>query len=264
MLTPEKEMRIYVDGQRVATGLAKNFIGHDPAQPLEIGSDAGTAVGDYDSPNTFSGIIDEVRLYFNSFDDAQIAQRFAEGKELSDEAVLAVSFDDGSARDHSLSRNNGTVEGGELVDGKVGKALKFTASANKAAKGKGKANSGNAENQGNSLVKPKWTQDIPIYVRGMVLSGLRLYVVGPPDIIDEEATFKQLSENDPKVEELLAQQDQALEGEMGGLVLVVNTESGQVDHQLLIDAVPTWDGLAGANGNLFLTTLDGRVMCFGK
>jgi outer membrane protein assembly factor BamB len=264
MLTAEKEMRIYVDGQRVATGVAKSFISQDPAQPLEIGSDAGTAVGDYESPNTFSGIIDEVRLYFNSFDDNQIAQRFADGKELSDEAVLAVSFDDGSARDHSLSRNNGTVEGGELVDGKVGKALKFTASATKAAKGKGKANTGNAENQGNSLVKPKWTQDIPIYVRGMVLSGLRLYVVGPPDIIDEEATFKQLSENDPKVEELLAQQDQALEGELGGMVLVVNTESGQVDHQLLIDALPTWDGLAGANGNLFLTTLDGRVMCFGK
>ncbi len=266
MLTPEKEMRIYVDGERLATGTSQGFVSGDPAQPMEVGADAGTAVGNYESPNNFTGIIDEVRVYFESFDDAAIALRYAEGNELSDEAVLAVSFDDGSARDHSLSRNNGTVEGGQLVDGKVGKALQFTASTAPKGKGKAKANNdnNNADNQGNSLVKPKWTQDVPIYVRGMVLSGFRLFIVGPPDIIDEEATFKQLSEHDPQVQELLEQQDQALDGRDGGMLLVVNTETGKVEHQLQLDALPTWDGLAGANGKLFLSTLDGRVMCFGK
>jgi outer membrane protein assembly factor BamB len=175
---------------------------------------------------------------------------------LSDEAVLAVSFDDGSARDHSLSRNNGTVEGGSLVDGKFGKALQFTA-----AKG---GNAGNNQSQSNSLIKPKWTKDVPIYVRGMVLSGFRLFIVGPPDIIDEEATFKQLSESDPEVQDLLAEQDAVLEGTKGGKLLVVNTDTGEVDYELDLTELPTWDGLAGANGKLYLTTLDGTVLCFDK
>jgi outer membrane protein assembly factor BamB len=232
------------------------LIANDPAQPMEIGADAASSVGDYQSPNNFTGIIDEVRLYFAVFDDDAIAKRFEDGAELSDEAVLAVSFDDGSARDHSLSRNNGTVEGGSLVDGKFGKALQFTA-----AKG---GNAGNNQSQSNSLIKPKWTKDVPIYVRGMVLSGFRLFVVGPPDIIDEEATFKQLSESDPEVQDLLAEQDAVLEGTKGGKLLVVNTDTGEVDYELDLTELPTWDGLAGANGKLYLTTLDGTVLCFDK
>jgi hypothetical protein len=96
----------------------------------------------------------------------------------------------------------------------------------------------------------------------MTLSGFRLFIVGPPDIIDEEQTFQQLSESDPEVQKLLAEQDAALEGEQGAMLLVVNTNSGQADQQLRLDALPTWDGLIGANGNLFMTTLDGQVVCF--
>ncbi len=266
MLTADKEMRIYVDGERVATGLAKNFVDSDPAQPMQIGADVGTAVGDYDSPNNFTGIIDEARVYFETFDDAAVAKRYADGDEMSDEAVLAVSFDDGSARDFSLSRNNGTVEGGELVEGKVGKGLQFTAVDTPKGRGKANANAtaNKNENQGNSLVKPKWTQDVPIYVRAMVLSGFRLFIVGPPDIIDEEATFKQLTEKDPEVQALLQKQDDALEGKDGGMLVVVNTETGKIDQQYQIGGLPTWDGLAGANGQLYLTTLDGQIICFGK
>lgn len=257
VLTKDKQMRLYVDGQRVADGTAKALIGKDPAQPLEVGSDAGTAVGEYQSPNTLTGIVDEVRLYFSEFDDDAIKARYEENEELSDEAALAVSFDDGSARDFSLHRNNGTVQGGKPVEGKSGKALQFVATA-------GKKGNSKAQSQGNSIVKPKWTQDVPIYVRAMVLSGFRLFIAGPQDIIDEEDTFEKLSESDPEVQELLAQQDAVLEGDVGGQLLVVNTESGQVEHNIDLESLPTWDGLAGANGSLFLSTLDGEVICFGS
>jgi outer membrane protein assembly factor BamB len=259
VLAQDLSMRLYVDGQKVAEGTAKGLLKKEPVQPLDVGADTATAVGNYKGPANLSGIVDEVRLYFAEFDDAAIAKRFEDGSELSSEAVLAVSFDDGSARDHSLSRNNGTVEGAKSVEGKFGMALQFTPGTGTGGKGDAKA-----ENQGNSLVKPKWTQDVPIYVRGMVLSGFRLFIVGPPDIIDEESTFQQLTEKDPQVQELLAKQDAALEGETGAMLLAVNTDSGKVDHQLQLDALPTWDGLAGANGKLFLTTLDGQVMCFGN
>ena len=111
-----------------ASATSKGLITTDPAQGLEIGADDQSPR----SANTkhrfpFSGVIDEVRLYFQAADEAQIAKRFEDGSEISSEAVLAVSFDDGTARDHSTYRNDGTLEGGKLVEGKFGKAIQFSA-----------------------------------------------------------------------------------------------------------------------------------------
>lgn len=257
VLGADKSMKLYVDGELAAEGTASGLLAGDPAQAMEVGSDAGTAVGEYTGPNTLTGVVDEVRLYFQEFDAAAIAARFKTEQELSDEAVLAVSFDDGSARDYSLHQNNGTVQGGKPTEGKFGKGLQFVAVAG--AK-KGKAAGG--KNQGDSLVKPKWTQDVPIYVRAMVLSGFRLFIAGPPDIIDEEKTFSQIAESDPQVQAILAEQDAVLEGSEGGTLLVVNTESGLIESEIHLSSLPAWDSLAGANGSLFLSTLDGQVVCF--
>ena len=84
------------------------------------------------------------------------------------------------------------------------------------------------------------------------------------DIIDEESTFKQLSEKDPKVQELLREQDFALLGRDGGQLLAVNADTGEIDHRIELRTLPAWDGLAGANGRLFLSTLDGKVVCYGE
>ena len=98
----------------------------------------------------------------------------------------------------------------------------------------------------------------------MVLSGFQLFIVGPPDIIDEESTFQKLTEKDAEVQQRLSAQDDALEGKSGGKLLAVNTETGEIEHTVELGTLPSWDGLAGANGQLFLTTPDGKVMCFGK
>ena len=257
VLADDKSMTLYVDGESTGTAQANSLIRSDPAQPLDVGADGQTAVGGYKSPMQLSGVVDEVRLYFSAASGEQIAKRHADGSEISGDAVLAVSFDDGSARDHSLQRNNGTIEGGKPVDGKFGKAIQFTA--------KGKKKGGNSSiKPGDSLVDPKWTQDVPIYVRAMVLGGKTLFIAGPPDIIDEESTFKQLSQSDPRVARLLTKQDDALEGRDGAQLLSVDIETGEVVHTVQLKSLPSWDGLAGANGQLFLSTLDGKVMCFGK
>jgi hypothetical protein len=47
-------------------------------------------------------------------------------------------------------------------------------------------------------------------------------------------------------------------------LLAVNADTGEVEHKVELGTLPAWDGLAGANGQLFLSTLDGQVMCFGK
>ncbi len=281
VLTEEKEMRLYVDGERVGEGKAPSLLTKDPAQLLEIGADEGGSVGEYTSPSQFVGIIDEVRLYFNATDDVAVAERFKDDSELAADPVLVVSFDDGTARDMSLQRNNGTLNGGKIVAGKIGQAVQFSGKggANSVAGGKGRKAKAKAANDDdgdttvkakpagepkNSIVEPKWTTDVPIYVRAMVMAGFHLYIVGPPDIIDEEVTFQKISEKDAEVQKLLSEQDAAMNGVQGAKLLTVNTETGEIEHTVELDTLPSWDGLAGANGQLFLTTLDGKVMCFGK
>jgi len=256
VLHADKSMKLYVDGQLAAEGVAPALIKTDPVQGLDIGADTKTAVGEYQSPLPFAGAIDEVRLYWEAASAEQIAQRFQSGAEISSEAVLVVSFDDGTARDHSLHRNNGTLNGGKIVEGKFGNAVQFS--------GQRKGGDNSTIKPGDSLVKPKWAEDVPIYVRGMVLAGPNLFIVGPPDIIDEEETFAKLSEQDAEVQNLLRKQDDALEGSDGSSLLAVDIDTGQVTSEVKVDALPTWDGLSGANGRLFLTTLDGSVICFGK
>jgi outer membrane protein assembly factor BamB len=254
VLDEQKKLRLYVDGERVAEGESTSFITKDPAQGLEIGLDDGTAVGTYEAPHPFAGIIDEVRLYTRATDDQSVSDRFKDGSELHDDACLVVTFDDGTARDFSIYRNNGTLEGGTVAEGRFGKGIQFAAQRNATA---------NAA-PGNSLVQPKWTADIPIYVRAMVLSGAKLFVAGPLDLIDEEATFKQISQRDESVQELLEVQDQALNGKFSGLLLTIDCETGAVEHRLELGTLPAWDGLAGANGRLYLSTTDGQLVCIGE
>ncbi|MCY3012704.1 MAG: PQQ-binding-like beta-propeller repeat protein [Planctomycetota bacterium] len=288
VLTPDKKMQLYVDGERVAEGKSTGLLTKDPAQGLEIGADLAGAVGEYESPNSFTGIIDEVRLYFAETSDEAVAERFKNGSELGRDPRLVLTFDDGTARDFSTYRNNGTMEGGILVEGHIGKAMRFTsqgvkkagAEANNSKKKatRAAATESNAsapappaanqttssQAQGNSFVKPKWTSDVPIYVRAMVLSGNKLFIAGPLDIIDEEKTFKQLSERDPEVQSLLAKQDDAMEGKFSGKLLTVDCDSSTVESEIDLGTLPAWDGMAGANGSLFLSTTDGQLICFGK
>lgn len=282
-VTENKEIRLYVDGKRVANGKCPSLLTKNPAQNLEIGADLAGSVGEYETPNPFGGIIDEVRLHFSTFDDELITKRFETGSELADDAALAVTFDDGTARDLSTNRNNGTLEGGRLVEGKFGQAVLFSGNGNAARRANNKTNqtksddddgkaapakaanqANTGQQQGNSLVKPKWNNDVPIYVRGMALTAMRLFIVGPPDIIDEEETFQQLTEKDPEVQELLAKQDDAIDGKVGGLLIAIDALTGKELSRLKIDSLPAWDGMAAANGSLFVSTLDGQVICFGK
>lgn len=256
VLDADKSMKLYVDGELAGTGKSAGLIKTDPAQGMDIGVDNQTAVGEYTSPFPLSGAVDEVRLYFEAADAQRIENRYRNGSEISSDAVLAVSFDDGTARDMSVHRNNGTVHNGKQVEGKFGNAMQFVAAKKKGANSTVKP--------GDSLVEPKWAKDVPVYVRGMVLAGTNLFIVGPPDIMDEEKTFDGLAENDIGVHRLLRQQDAALEGEEGSSLLSVNIQTGEIVNELKLDTLPTWDGLAGAGGSLFLTTLDGDVICFGR
>jgi len=91
---------------------------------------------------------------------------------------------------------------------------------------------------------PKWSVQIPVRARGMVLAGESLFVAGPPDVIledDPHGTF---------------------EGRGGGLLWAVSTRDGKKLAEYEMEAPPAFDGLIAAGERLFITTTDGCVSCW--
>ena len=105
-----------------------------------------------------------------------------------------------------------------------------------------------------------WTLDQPAVVtRAMAVAGDTLFVAGPPDFIDERQAF--YHDDDPDVQARLARQAEALAGRHGGQLWVMSTTDGAVVGRYALDTIPTFDGMAAAQGRLFMTTVDGRVLC---
>jgi hypothetical protein len=120
----------------------------------------------------------------------------------------------------------------------------------------------NAGAQPDARVAYQWTQQVPIHVRGLVLADRTLFVAGPPDVVDEEASLKTFA--DPATQKKLAEQVAALEGKQGSLLLAVSATDGKQLTEFLLDSLPVFDGLAAAGERLYLATADGKVVCFGK
>ena len=69
---------------------------------------------------------------------------------------------------------------------------------------------------------------------------------------------------DKEVDKVLERQDEALKGAVGGKLLSVSVSSGEQNQELKLDALPVWDGMAVADGSLFVATKDGKVHRFGR
>ena len=92
---------------------------------------------------------------------------------------------------------------------------------------------------------PAWFDWVPIRIRGMVLASSRLYVAGPPDVVDEE---------DPMA---------AFEGRKGGVLRVVSAKTGETVSENKLDAPPVFDGMIATHGRLYASCTDGTVICLG-
>ncbi|MBN2474025.1 MAG: PQQ-binding-like beta-propeller repeat protein [Pirellulales bacterium] len=101
----------------------------------------------------------------------------------------------------------------------------------------------------------------PIQARAMVLADETLFVAGPPDVVNEEEAFR--NPIDPAIRARLEAQAAALQGRLGGQMLVVSAADGNVLRAWELGATPTFDGMAAAGGRLYLTTVDGAVLCLG-
>jgi len=102
----------------------------------------------------------------------------------------------------------------------------------------------------------------PLQARALVLAGDVLFMAGPPDVLDEEEALR--SPDDPATRRKLEAQVAALTGKMGGRLLAVSAEDGRCLAAYELGGMPTFDGMAAAGGRLYLTTVDGKVLCLGS
>jgi len=107
--------------------------------------------------------------------------------------------------------------------------------------------SGTVEVKKGKAKKPadRWRVRVPIRVRGMVLAGERLFIAGPPDVVDAD---------DPWA---------AFEGRKGGRLWAVSTADGRKLAEQELESPPVLDGLIAADGRLYLVDRAGAVRCFG-
>jgi hypothetical protein len=90
----------------------------------------------------------------------------------------------------------------------------------------------------------KWSDELPFHVRAMVLADKTLFAAGPyGDAVRSMDSF---------------------EGKRGVRLAAASTADGRLIASYQIDALPVFDGLAAANGRLFLAMKDGSVACFGS
>ena len=253
VLSADKTMKLYLDGRLAAKGEAPALLGSDPIQSLDIGADALSAVGNYSSPFNFTGLIDEVRFHLGEVEPdlfAKVLNKAGQNRPIEKTCVLACSFEDGKAVDLSTGKHKGTISLAKPEKGKFGGAFRFTSKPKKGG-----------NQQGGSGIVHNWTHDVPILARGMVLAKDVVFVAGPPDVMDEEETFKKIMARDSSVNEVLDKQQAALDGNQGAILLAISKETGETLGKYNLGYLPTWDGMAAANGNLFLSTEKGTITC---
>jgi hypothetical protein len=93
---------------------------------------------------------------------------------------------------------------------------------------------------------PIWSKRIPIRVHGMLLARERLYLVGPPDLPPEGGAYE------------------AMIGKRGALFGVVSTTDGSMLAEFKMDEVPLFDGLIAAGNRLYMSTMEGTLICLGE
>ncbi len=247
VLSRDKKIAVYVDGKLAGSRPVPSLMTADPAEAMQIGADEGSIVGEYTGEMPFAGLIDEVRIDHRALTAAQIENCASKpgGIPKSESIVLWYSFDDGKAADDSDNGNNGTVEGAAIVNGRTGRAMQF---------------SGKSKQASDFDVEHRWTRDLPILARAMVLAGRTLFVAGVPDVIDEPEALRDI--DDPATRPALVRQAAAIAGKTGGLLLAISPSDADETARYELDSPPVFDGMAAASGRLYMTTVDGDVLCF--
>ncbi|MFQ6035829.1 MAG: hypothetical protein ACE5NM_08290, partial [Sedimentisphaerales bacterium] len=90
---------------------------------------------------------------------------------------------------------------------------------------------------------PLWMQWLDVRIRAMVKAGDTLFVAGAPDVLDPKDPYA------------------AFEARKGARLVAISAEDGKKLAEYKLESVPVWDGMAAANGRLYLAMKNGQVLC---
>jgi outer membrane protein assembly factor BamB len=108
-----------------------------------------------------------------------------------------------------------------------------------------------------------WYNDVPFYGHGLVLAGETIFIAGPPKFDETNARAYLTSNRTDNQQPPLVLRDamDSFEGGKGGLMWAVNKSDGKKGAEYKLDSTPVFDGMAAANGRLYLSMKNGRILC---
>jgi len=109
-----------------------------------------------------------------------------------------------------------------------------------AGAGQGKKASGKKK----GAVRKRWSIRVPLRVTSLVLAGETLFAAGTPDSIDPDEPWA------------------AYEGKRGSTLLAIASADGRVLAEYGLDSPAVLDGLSAAQGRLYVSSAEGKVVCF--
>jgi hypothetical protein len=124
-----------------------------------------------------------------------------------------------------------------------------------------KTPAGGKAGKSRSPVTYRWSRDVKLHVKSMIVAGDKLYIAGPPAVFNEASAYKDVLNQE--VRSKMEEQTNAFRGDRGGLLEIVAAEGGETVGEMKLDYLPTFDGMAAAEGRLFVVSADGRLVCYG-
>jgi outer membrane protein assembly factor BamB len=188
-------------------------------------------------------------------------QVFGEGKERQPHVFATGGFRDdtwfnrttwsvGNANHAQLLVFDETAAYGIEAFESTSRKVPFTAGAKgyhlfaTALKGSNPGRAAGRKKRGSARKTPLWSTYIPVRGNAMALAGEVLFVAGTPDTIDPR---------DPLA---------AFEGRKGGVLCAMSASDGTKLAQYELESPPVLDGVAAADGRLYVAQTDGNVICF--
>lgn len=103
-----------------------------------------------------------------------------------------------------------------------------------------------------------WSIDEAFTVRAMTLTADTLYTAGIPDAGVKDTTDEKILQFTNNAEALAA-----FKGERGAYLKSISKTDGKIKATVKLDAPPVFDGMSAAEGRLFISLNNGKIVCYG-
>jgi outer membrane protein assembly factor BamB len=115
----------------------------------------------------------------------------------------------------------------------------------------------------------RWSEESDTYVRALLVAANReegkgdlLFAVGFPEVIDEYDAMDLIGRQQQEFKlDRIYLKEKAAAGELGAKLMVISTADGSVVSETELDSPAVFDGMAAANGKLFISDMEGNVVC---